>query len=157
MLKNKTVIVSGVGPGLGREIATFALRDGANVVMGARTEEKLEKTAAELDASGARIAYRATDVTDADGCRGLVEGVPTSSGRLTRRDCRRCGGSDPPRYRTIPTVHIGWAGLVLRDGTRPRHRASRLVNPAAPNRLITRSVLDSAVVQIGGRARQSQG
>lgn len=73
MLKNKTVVVSGVGPGLGREIATFALRDGANVVMGARTEEKLEKTAAELDASGARVAYRATDVTDADSCRGLVE------------------------------------------------------------------------------------
>ena len=73
MLEDKTVIVSGVGPGLGREIATFALRDGANVVIGARTEEKLEKTAAELDPSGARIAYRATDVTDADSCRGLVE------------------------------------------------------------------------------------
>ena len=46
-LEGKTIAVSGAGPGLGKEVAACALRDGANVVLGARTAEKLEATAAE--------------------------------------------------------------------------------------------------------------
>jgi len=38
MLDGKTVVVSGVGPGLGREIAAAAVREGANVAIGARTQ-----------------------------------------------------------------------------------------------------------------------
>ena len=36
LVKDKTVVVVGVGPGLGREAAVPALRDGANVVIPAR-------------------------------------------------------------------------------------------------------------------------
>ncbi|MDQ6852629.1 MAG: short-chain dehydrogenase, partial [Actinomycetota bacterium] len=42
ILDGKTVVVSGVGPGLGREIAAAAARDGANVAIGARTQANLE-------------------------------------------------------------------------------------------------------------------
>jgi NAD(P)-dependent dehydrogenase (short-subunit alcohol dehydrogenase family) len=72
ILEGKTIIVSGVGPGLGLEIARVALRDGANVVLGARNEEKLQKLAAELDGSGERVAYQRTDITDASQCEALV-------------------------------------------------------------------------------------
>jgi NAD(P)-dependent dehydrogenase (short-subunit alcohol dehydrogenase family) len=72
IVQGKTIVVSGVGPGLGLEIARVALRDGANVVLGARNEEKLQKLAAELDPSGGRVAYRRTDITDAAQCEGLV-------------------------------------------------------------------------------------
>lgn len=72
LLEGKTVIVTGVGAGLGRECATSALREGANVVMAARTQETLDATAAELDPSGERIAAVATDITDADACTALV-------------------------------------------------------------------------------------
>src|ERR1035441_6649777 len=61
-LAGKTVLVSGVGPGLGRELAATALREGANVVIGARTEDRLKGTAADLDPSGERVAYSALDV-----------------------------------------------------------------------------------------------
>ena len=37
ILQGKTVLVTGVGGGLGRECAASALRDGANVVIAART------------------------------------------------------------------------------------------------------------------------
>lgn len=72
ILQGKTVVVSGAGPGLGREIAAVALRDGANVVLGARTEAKLARSAAKLDASGARVAYRRTDIMNPEDCAALM-------------------------------------------------------------------------------------
>lgn len=73
LLQGKTVIVTGVGGGLGRECAAAALREGANVVLAARTEETLAATAAELDPSGERVAHRVTDINDADACAALVD------------------------------------------------------------------------------------
>lgn len=72
LLEGKTVVVTGVGAGLGRECAAAALREGANVVLAARTKETLDEAAAELDPSGARVATQATDITDADACAALV-------------------------------------------------------------------------------------
>jgi NAD(P)-dependent dehydrogenase (short-subunit alcohol dehydrogenase family) len=72
VLQGKTVIVSGVGPGLGGEVARIALRDGANVVIGARNAAKLEAIAKQLDPSGKRVAAHAFDITDAAACEGLV-------------------------------------------------------------------------------------
>jgi len=72
LLEGKTVIVTGVGAGLGRECVVSALREGANVVMAARTRETLEAAAAELDQSGQRTLPVATDITDADACAALV-------------------------------------------------------------------------------------
>jgi NAD(P)-dependent dehydrogenase (short-subunit alcohol dehydrogenase family) len=43
ILDGKTVMVSGVGPGLGREIGAAAARDGAQVMLAARTEANLIK------------------------------------------------------------------------------------------------------------------
>jgi NAD(P)-dependent dehydrogenase (short-subunit alcohol dehydrogenase family) len=72
VLEGKTVIVTGVGAGLGRECAAAALRQGANVVVAARTAEALEKVAAELDPDGSRVAAKPTDICDADACDALV-------------------------------------------------------------------------------------
>jgi NAD(P)-dependent dehydrogenase (short-subunit alcohol dehydrogenase family) len=72
VLTGKTLIVSGVGPGLGGEVARIALRDGANVVIAARNAPKLEAIAKELDPSSQRVAAHAFDITDAAACEGLV-------------------------------------------------------------------------------------
>src|SRR5690349_3148776 len=72
MLENKTVLVTGVGAGLGHALATGVLRDGGRVVLGARDGDKLAHFAAELDPTGERVAHQATDVTDAEQCRSLV-------------------------------------------------------------------------------------
>ena len=73
ILANKTVLVTGVGGGLGRECATSALRDGANVVLAARTGSSLEEIAAELDQTGERVAVHVTDITDPESCASLVD------------------------------------------------------------------------------------
>lgn len=64
MLAGKTILVFGVGPGLGGECARLVMRDGGNVVLAARTEAKLEAFAAELDPTGERVAFKGTDMMD---------------------------------------------------------------------------------------------
>jgi NAD(P)-dependent dehydrogenase (short-subunit alcohol dehydrogenase family) len=65
LLAGKVAVVSGVGPGLGREIVAALLRDGAaGVVLGARNEERLAAIAGELDPTGGRVAWRRCDVND---------------------------------------------------------------------------------------------
>jgi NAD(P)-dependent dehydrogenase (short-subunit alcohol dehydrogenase family) len=73
ILEGKTIVVTGVGAGLGSECAASALRQGANVVIAARSADKLEATATELDASGERVLACATDITEADSCDAMVE------------------------------------------------------------------------------------
>ena len=82
ILKGKTVVVCGVGPGLGREVAERALRDGARVVLAARTAAKLEATAKALDPSGESVACVPTDLTDEAQCRALAQAATDRFGRL---------------------------------------------------------------------------
>jgi NAD(P)-dependent dehydrogenase (short-subunit alcohol dehydrogenase family) len=72
LLEGSTIVVSGVGSGLGREVAAIALRDGANVVLGARREESLVAIAGELDPTGERVAWLRTDITDPAQCDALA-------------------------------------------------------------------------------------
>jgi NAD(P)-dependent dehydrogenase (short-subunit alcohol dehydrogenase family) len=61
-LPGKTMVISGVGPGLGRRVALAAVREGANVVLGARTEKTLLDVAAEVDPSGRNVACVSGDI-----------------------------------------------------------------------------------------------
>ncbi|MEV0113317.1 SDR family oxidoreductase [Streptomyces sp. NPDC050844] len=72
LLEGKTVVVSGVGTGLGHQVAAAVVRDGGRAVLGARTEANLAKSAAEIDPEGAHTAYRATDITDEAQCEALA-------------------------------------------------------------------------------------
>ncbi|MFQ5417017.1 MAG: SDR family oxidoreductase [Myxococcota bacterium] len=82
MLDGKSVVISGVGPGLGREIAKAALRDGAVVTIGARSSDKLLRAAAELDATGERVVAVPTDITIAADCEALATAAMDRFGRL---------------------------------------------------------------------------
>jgi NAD(P)-dependent dehydrogenase (short-subunit alcohol dehydrogenase family) len=72
LLSGRTVVVSGVGDGLGHQVAAAVVRDGGNAVLGARTETNLAKSVAEIDPDGAHTAYRATDITDEAQCEALA-------------------------------------------------------------------------------------
>jgi NAD(P)-dependent dehydrogenase (short-subunit alcohol dehydrogenase family) len=73
LLAGKTAVVSGVGPGLGRDIALVLAREGAQVVLAARRPEVLEAVAGEVrDLGGSALCVR-TDITVADDCRRLIE------------------------------------------------------------------------------------
>ncbi|MEU9608832.1 SDR family oxidoreductase [Streptomyces sp. NPDC048057] len=72
LLQGKTVVVSGVGPGLGQRVAAAVVRDGGRAVLGARTEANLASAAREIDPEGGRAAYRRTDITDQAQCNALA-------------------------------------------------------------------------------------
>jgi NAD(P)-dependent dehydrogenase (short-subunit alcohol dehydrogenase family) len=82
LLADKTVIVSGVGAGLGHQVAAAVVRDGGNAVLGARTEAVLAKAAAEIDPGAGHTAYRSTDITDEAQCEALAALAVERFGRI---------------------------------------------------------------------------
>jgi NAD(P)-dependent dehydrogenase (short-subunit alcohol dehydrogenase family) len=82
LLEGKTILVTGVGAGLGSECAASVLKLGGNVVVAARNVDKLTGIAAELDPSGERIAAQGADITDADSCQALVDAATDRFGAV---------------------------------------------------------------------------
>jgi len=82
MLRDKVVLISGVGPGLGIQLGRGAVREGARVVLAARSIDRIEPMAAELRAAGAEaIAVRA-DVADEGECVAAAERALAAFGRI---------------------------------------------------------------------------
>ena len=82
ILEGKTLVVCGVGSGLGSEIARAAYRDGANLVLAARTQATLEAAAKEIDPSGKRVEIVKTDITDEAQCQALAAAAQQRFGRV---------------------------------------------------------------------------
>ncbi|WP_150291540.1 SDR family oxidoreductase [Sphingobium estronivorans] len=72
LLKDKVVIVSGVGPGMGQALARIAAREGASVVLGARNADFLEQVRREIVEAGGKAIAVSCDVSDADQCAALA-------------------------------------------------------------------------------------
>ncbi|NIJ53238.1 SDR family oxidoreductase [Dyadobacter arcticus] len=72
-LKAKTIIITGGGTGLGKSMARYFLKLGANIVICSRRLEVLEKTAEELNAeTGAEILCVACDVRKTDQIENVI-------------------------------------------------------------------------------------
>jgi NAD(P)-dependent dehydrogenase (short-subunit alcohol dehydrogenase family) len=87
LLTGKVVVVSGVGPGLGRRVAEGAGRAGASVAMGARSVDYLEELAARLKERDIPSVHRRSDVTVAADCRELVAAAEHSFGGVDAVVC----------------------------------------------------------------------
>jgi NAD(P)-dependent dehydrogenase (short-subunit alcohol dehydrogenase family) len=72
-LDSRTIVIGGVGPGLGRETALASYRQGANVVLLARTSATLDAVAKEVDPDGQRVATVVGDITNAADCRSIIQ------------------------------------------------------------------------------------
>jgi len=82
LLKDKVIVVSGVGPGMGQAMAKIAAAEGAKVVMGARNQEFLGEVAKEISAAGGEVIGLSTDVTDAEQCQALAKMAVTKFGQI---------------------------------------------------------------------------
>ena len=82
MLRDKVVVVAGVGPGLGRSIALASAREGADVVLAARTAARLDDVAKEVAGLGRRALAVPTDLADAAAADHLAEAALDGFGRV---------------------------------------------------------------------------
>lgn len=82
MLENKVVVVSGVGPGLGRSLAVRSAANGADVVLAARSEERLAEVAREVEGLGRKALVVPTDITDEASAKNLADTALETFGRV---------------------------------------------------------------------------
>ena len=82
-LKNKVVIVTGASSGIGKALVQRYHSAGANVVLAARSADKMEAIAAELEKNGSgRTLCIPTDVSKQADCENLIEKTATHFGRI---------------------------------------------------------------------------
>jgi NAD(P)-dependent dehydrogenase (short-subunit alcohol dehydrogenase family) len=72
MLENKVVVISGVGPALGTTLARRCAEAGADLVLAARTAERLTEVADQVSALGRRALAVSTDITDDEQVANLI-------------------------------------------------------------------------------------
>ena len=85
LLKDKVVIVSGIGPGLGQELSTLAAKEGAKaVVIAARTAAKLDVAEQEIKdlGLGTAVLKVPTDISDQAQCQALADRAVAEFGRI---------------------------------------------------------------------------
>ena len=64
LLQDKVVVISGVGPALGTTLARRCAEAGADLVLAARTVERLDDVAKQITDLGRRAVSVGTDITD---------------------------------------------------------------------------------------------
>ncbi|MGW5656147.1 SDR family NAD(P)-dependent oxidoreductase [Streptomyces humi] len=82
LLAGKVAFVSGAGRGIGAAAARLFAREGARVLLAARTEEQLKAVTEEIRAAGGTAEYTVCDLADARSVRAAVDRTVESYGRL---------------------------------------------------------------------------
>ncbi|WP_018548745.1 SDR family NAD(P)-dependent oxidoreductase [Streptomyces sp. LaPpAH-108] len=82
LLAGKVALVTGAGRGIGAAAARLFAREGARVLLAARTEDQLKTVTDEITADGGTAAYAECDLADADSVRAAVEQAVDRYGRL---------------------------------------------------------------------------
>jgi NAD(P)-dependent dehydrogenase (short-subunit alcohol dehydrogenase family) len=120
LLTDKVVVLSGVGPGLGRALGEQAALMGADLVLASRTERRLEKMAAVVREHGRRALVVPTDINDEAARAHLVDAALEEFGRV---DCLINNAFGIPPMDPLTTLDL--------DGL----RAAQETNVFAPLRL----------------------
>jgi NAD(P)-dependent dehydrogenase (short-subunit alcohol dehydrogenase family) len=97
LLDNKVSIISGIGPGLGQELAYVFAREGSDVVLAARTESKLQEVAGIIGEKWPerRTLIVPTDISDPEQTRRLADATVAEFGRI---DCLVNSAFSPPAF-----------------------------------------------------------
>lgn len=84
LLAGKVIVISGIGPGLGKSLAEEAAKMGADLVIASRTEERLDEIGELIESHGRKVAKVVTDVRNEDSRANLRDRTLEAFGRV---DC----------------------------------------------------------------------
>src|SRR4051812_48762731 len=82
LLRDRVVLVTGGGSGLGLSMARRFVELGARVAITGRKAERLENAAREIDPTGERVLTHASDVREFDQVEALVAAVESGLGPI---------------------------------------------------------------------------
>lgn len=82
ILKDKVVIITGAGPGMGQAMCRGAAAEGAKVAISARSVDAINALREEIVAAGGEAIAVPTDVSDTAQCRRLAEETIKAFGRI---------------------------------------------------------------------------
>lgn len=127
LLADKVVVVSGVGPGLGRAIAEQCAKAGADLVLASRTESRLRDVADEVKGLGRRALVVPTDINDDASAQALVD---TTLGEYGRIDSLINNAFAIPPLGDLQTVDFDQARAGFETNVFAALRLSRMFVPA---------------------------
>ena len=114
-LRGKTIVVTGGGTGLGRAMATYFLRLGAQVVIASRKLDVLEAAAAEMAAdTGGEVLPLACDVRDYGQVEKLLAGALERFGRVDALLNNAAGNFISPTERLSANAFAAVIDIVLK-------------------------------------------
>ena len=113
LLKNKTILVTGGGTGLGKSMALRLAELGANLVVASRKPDHLEAAAKEIGAKGAPCLTVACDVRDFAQVENAVKQAVERFGRLDALINNAAGNFLCPTEKLTPNGFSAVVGIVL--------------------------------------------
>ncbi len=148
LLRDKVVVVAGIGPGLGRSIALASAREGADVVLAARTAARLDDVAKEVGALGRRGLAVPTDLTDAAAAEHLAQAALGAFGRV---DTLVYNALAMPPIKELREVGLEAVSASFDANVVAALRLTRLLVPALAERNGSVVMINSMVVRFSQR------
>jgi NAD(P)-dependent dehydrogenase (short-subunit alcohol dehydrogenase family) len=113
LLKDKVVLITGGGTGLGRAMGERFLELGAKLAITSRREEVLEKAAQEMGTEGKEVFYKCCDVRDPAQIDELVDAVEQHYGSIDVLINNAAGNFISPTERLSPRAVDAVLNIVL--------------------------------------------
>ena len=114
LLKDKVVLVTGGGTGLGRSMCERFLALGAKVAISSRRQEVLDKAAQEMmDATGGEVFTTTVDVRDPEGVTAMIDAVEGHFGHIDVLLNNAAGNFISPTERLSHRAVDAVLGIVL--------------------------------------------
>ena len=148
LLQDKVVVVAGVGAGVGRSIALASAREGADVVLAARTAPRLDDVAKEVTALGRRGLAVPTDLADEQAAARLAEAAQDAFGRV---DALVYNALAMPPIKDLGQVSLDAVTAGFELNVVAALRLTRLFTPALAESRGSVVIINSMVVRFSQR------
>ena len=113
IVKNKTILITGATFGIGEKLAYQLANTGANLILVARTEEKLNQIKIEIEASGGKVEIFPTDLTQTESVEKLNQYHRRESSRIFRFASKGLrSGQNFPRAQLLVALRLPQVRVV---------------------------------------------